>query len=355
MVHTLDPVLIPIYGNIAIRYYGLAYLVGFIAAYFLVNWLVQRKGLGWSKEMMADAVTYSAFGVLVGGRVGYALFYSPDLFIRFRSEPPFWGLLAVNEGGMASHGGIIGLVVGLYLFARKYKVSSLVLFDFAAISGPIGIFFGRIANFINGELYGRPAPADLPWGVKFPTEIETWVGTEPQKLKGLGPVVSKLSESWGSQWETWVQGFLTTGQYRQQIYGVLQEIVLATQKGQMAVVEALAPLLTLRHPSQIYQALLEGLTVFLIVFFASARERRPGMVGCVFLVSYAVARIIGEEFRTPDAHIGFDAFGLTRGQWLSVVMAVLGLGIAFYLHRFSQTFVPGWWKPKSIRVHRKYQ
>jgi phosphatidylglycerol:prolipoprotein diacylglycerol transferase len=354
VVHSLDPVLLPIYGNIAIRWYGLAYLAGFIAAYFLISWLVKRKGLGWPAQQISDLITYGAIGVLVGGRVGYALFYSPDLFIRFRAEAPFWGLLAVNEGGMASHGGMIGLVLGCWLFARKYKVSPLIVFDLVAISGPIGIFFGRIANFINGELVGRPMEQAWPWGVKFPSDIEFWPAQAPEKLRELGQAVALLPGQTRELWDQAVARYLSVREGATYIHQTLHEVVVATQKGQAAMIQALEPVLTLRHPSQLYEALLEGALVFVVLMYLSSRDRKPGLVGASFLMVYAIARIIGEQFRMPDAHIGFDWLGLTRGQWLSLGMFVIGIALYFFWNQQMASVVPGWRKAKSVKVSRRH-
>ena len=354
MVHSLDPVLLPIYGSIAIRWYGLAYLIGFIAAYFLISWLVKRKGLDWPAQQVSDLITYGAIGVLVGGRMGYALFYSPDLFIRFRSEIPFWGLLAVNEGGMASHGGMIGLVVGCWLFAKKYKTSPLIVFDLVAVSGPIGIFFGRIANFINGELVGRPMEKAWPWGVKFPSDIEFWPSQAPEKLRDLGEAVALLPGQSKDLWEQTLTHFLRAGEGANYIHQTLHQIVLATQRGQTTIIQALEPVLTLRHPSQLYEALLEGVMVFIVLMYLSSRDRKPGLVGASFLIVYAIARIIGEQFRMPDAHIGFDWLGLTRGQWLSLGMLVIGLGLYFLWNQQMVAVVPGWCKAKSVHIGRRH-
>jgi phosphatidylglycerol---prolipoprotein diacylglyceryl transferase len=355
MVHTLNPIIFSIYGNIAVRWYGLAYLIGFIVAFFLINWLGKRQGQDFKTEMVSDLVTYGAFGILLGGRLGYALFYSQDLFIKFKSDFPFWGLLAVNEGGMASHGGMIGLVVACLLFAKKYQVSSLYTFDLVALCGPIGIFFGRIANFINGELVGREAPQGTPWTVKFPSDIEFWPSQFPEKLRHLAEVVVHIPGYSREKWLEWVDTYKTTSEARAQIFHGLQDIVEATQTGNTQVVEALAPYLVSRYPSQLYQALLEGLLLFLVLFFLWARDKKPGLIGASFVVFYALARILGEQFRMPDAHIGYQWLNLTRGQWLSVIMLLIGFVLIFVWSKQGAQKIPGWWRRPSIRLHRRHR
>ncbi|MCS6838546.1 MAG: prolipoprotein diacylglyceryl transferase [Bdellovibrionaceae bacterium] len=354
-VHSLDPVIFHIYGSLAVRWYGLAYLLGFVCAYFLMKWLIARQGQNVTQEMLGDLVTYGAFGVLIGGRLGYAIFYSPDLFIKFRSDFPFWGLLAVNEGGMASHGGMIGLVVGCWLFARKHKVNLLYVFDLVAVSGPIGIFFGRIANFINGELVGREAPPGLPWAVKFPTDIEFWPSQAPEKLRDLAQVVSKLPGWTAEKWQEVVENMGRSFEARQMVYEALHQIVIGCQKGQQDLIQGIAPYLVARHPSQIYQALLEGLLLFLVLFFLWAKDRKPGLIGAYFVIFYALARIIGEQFRMPDAHIGYQWLNLTRGQWLSIGMLVVGVVLWALWRRQMGGEIHGWFRVKSIHVRRKYR
>jgi len=354
MVHTLNPIIVSIYGNIAIRWYGLAYLAGFIVAFFLISWLAKRQGQGLKPEMVSDLVTYGAFGILIGGRLGYALFYSPDLFIKFRSDFPYWGVLAVNEGGMASHGGMIGLTIACLLFARKYKISSLYTFDLVALCGPIGIFFGRIANFINGELVGREAGAGVTWAVKFPSDIEFWPASEPEKLRYLADVIQHVPGYTREKWLEWMDAYNSASAVRMHVYQGLRDIVHATQNGNQHVIEAIAPLLISRHPSQLYQAMLEGLLLFLILFLLWARPQKPGMIGASFLIFYAVARIVGEQFRMPDAHIGYQWLNLTRGQWLSIGMLLIGLLLAFIWSSQGVQKIPGWLRARSIKVHRRH-
>jgi phosphatidylglycerol:prolipoprotein diacylglycerol transferase len=266
MVHDLDPVLWHIYGDIGIRWYGLSYIMGFIAAYFVISWLGERQKSGLTSDMVSDLITYLALGTIIGGRLGYVFFYSPDLLTKFKPDFPFWGVFAVNEGGMASHGGMIGITIACWLYVRKTGINFPYLLDLCAVSGPIGVTFGRIANFINGELVGRPAPPDLPWAVKFPQDIYLWPKNEPQKLEGLSSVVDKMGIN-ASQWLDWVHQMKSDPAAREQVFSGISKIVTEIQHGNGPVKEALAPLLTARHPSQLYAALLEGALLFLILLF----------------------------------------------------------------------------------------
>lgn len=353
MVHDLSPFLIRFSGDFGIRWYGLAYIAGFLAAYFLFRWLSVRHKAGLQPEMVSDFITYGAIGVLAGGRLGYCLFYDPSLFMKFKASAPFWGVLAVNEGGMASHGGILGLMVACWLFSKKYDVRLLYLFDLVSLAGPIGIFFGRIANFINGELVGRVAPPEFQWGVKFPTDIYQWPASNPSQLQALAPVVEKVPGFTADQWLTWVDQFRVDPAARQKINEGLMAIVDQIQSGNAAARDALGPLLELRYPSQLYAALGEGLFIFLVLFILARSPRKAGLLGTYFFMLYGAVRIGTEMFRLPDAHIGFDWLGLTRGQWLSVGPILIGLVCWILWSRSGSMIIPGWARVASIKLNRR--
>ena len=353
MVHDLSPFLLRISGDVGIRWYGLSYITGFVLAYFLIRWLANRQRVGLTAEKVGDFVTYGAIGVMVGGRLGYCVFYSPDLFLKFKSTFPFWGVLALNEGGMASHGGMIGLAVACMYFAHKNGLSLLYLLDLASISGALGIFFGRLANFINGELVGRPVEGTFPFTVKFPQDILYWPNTDVSKLGELAVVADKVPGLARDQWLQWVDQFRYEASAREAIQNGVYQIVDAIQSGNQAAKEAIAPLLTERYPSQLIAALGEGLFVFIILFLFWYKPRRPGVVGCLFAASYAVARICSEQFRMPDAHIGFQWLGLTRGQWLSVAMLIIALVFMFLWNRRNILPTPGWGLGPHVKIHRR--
>lgn len=351
MLHDFDPFLLQISGNIGIRWYGLSYLMGFICSYFLIVWLTSRQKAGLEPRQVMDFITYAAFGTLIGGRLGYCLFYDQELFMKFTSSFPYWGVLQVHKGGMASHGGMIGIIVACLWFARKYGVYSLYLFDLCAVAGPIGIFFGRIANFINGELMGRPAPESFPLAVRFPQDILSWPSQEVDRLNSLVPVVEPLGIAKES-WLEWVNGYKFS-KGSGDLIATLERIILEVQEGNGAVKEALKPLLTPRHPSQLYAAVGEGLFVFLVLFFLWRKPRKPGFIGAAFVMVYGAVRIIDEMFRLPDAHIGYQALDLTRGQWLSVVMFFCGLILMLLWGRTERLRVLGWQKEAVIKINRR--
>lgn len=334
-VHNLDPFALQLTETFGIRWYGLAYLAGFVVCYFSIVYMIRKGRCLLTEVQLADFITYGAIGVLGGGRLGYCLFYSPDLLTSVDGHFPYWGVLKVNEGGMASHGGIIGVMLVCLWYARKHKLPFLHIMDLTVIGASLAFFFGRIANFINGELYGREAPATLAWAVKFPSEMFLWLQRDFNRLHTIAPVVDQMKsvpatngsfEVTGSLWKTWLDNYGPDPVARGRVAEVIENLIHRIQYGDDSIRQALAPFLTPRHPSQLYQCFLEGFMVFLILAWIWRKPQKPGVVSGWFGVLYCIARIIGEEYRLPDAHIGFQWLGLTRGQWLSIGFVMFAVG-----------------------------
>ena len=358
MVHDLSPFIFKfpetsLWGDqFGIRWYGFSYMLGFICAYKIISWLAERQRAGLNYTMVGDFITYAAIGTLVGGRLGYCLFYEPSLFFSFRPTIPFWGVLAVNEGGMASHGGIIGIIIACILYGKKHGINYVYLLDLAAVTGPLGSLFGRIANYINGELVGRPADASFPLAVKFPNDILNWPNQEFERLNTLAPVVEKIGIE-TSKWSELLGSFSTDGLARDQVYSALHKVIYEIQNGNTAAKEAIASVLDPRHPSQLYAAASEGLFTFVILFFLMRKSHKPGFIAGWFIIIYAVMRIANEQFRMPDAHIGYQLFGLTRGQWLSIAMLIVGIITLLYWTRTQSQTIFGWKQEDSVKVGRR--
>lgn len=250
-----DPVAVAI-GPFAIRWYALAYIAGIVIGWLYARMLLQRQRL-WggpspiSLEAFDDFILWVTIGIILGGRTGYVLFYNLDFFIRHPAE-----IFELWKGGMSFHGGFMGCVAAVVLFGWKRKVPILSLGDITCAVGPIGLFLGRIANFINGELWGRPADASVPWAMVFPN---------------AGPLP--------------------------------------------------------RHPSQLYEAGLEGIGLFVILalMIRAGALKRPGLIIGAFLTFYGLARITGEFFREPDPQLGFLWGGMTMGMLLSIPMVIVGI------------------------------
>lgn len=361
-VHDIDPFAIFLDLDLGffyldgIRWYGLAYLAGFLAGYAFIYQMAKRGRSPLVPEDAGDLTTYCALGVLLGGRFGYVLFYQPHLLFSFKERFPWWEAIDPTGGGMASHGGMMGVMLACFLFARKRKVPFMHILDLTMLSGALAFFFGRIANFINGELYGRASDPNFAWAVKFPSEMHRWVrdatqGVGPMKeqalerLKSLGPAVESLSpitlkggrtfEATAEAWTQWVHRLAAggSGSVQNRFYQFIDWSIESIQNGNQKVVEALEPLLTPRYPSQLFQSAMEGLFVFVFLCLIWLKPRKPGVISCWFGISYALMRILGEQFRMPDAHLGFQALGMTRGQWLSVGLLVISVVVLFFCQR----------------------
>ncbi|HMO01967.1 MAG TPA: prolipoprotein diacylglyceryl transferase [Oligoflexia bacterium] len=325
-VHNISPFALKITDNFGIRWYGLSYLVGFLLAYLVIRNLSKTDRSPLALLKVGDFIFAAALGCIIGGRLGYCFFYEPALLVDFRFRLPFWGALALNEGGMASHGGIMGIIIACVIYGKRHHLPIWHLIDLCAYTGPLGVFFGRLANFINGELVGRPCDPNLAWAVKFPQDILLWPRYLPDRLKELEGALSLIgvsSESWHKLLGAFPIGI-------QKIDQILYSVIERVQNGDQALRVAIGEVLTPRHPSQIYEALLEGLVLFLLLFFVWRSPRKTGVLTGYFLIFYSILRVVGEQFRMPDAHIGFQIFQLTRGQILSLIMLLIGLIILIY-------------------------
>lgn len=318
-LHNIDPFAIKLWGGFGIRWYSLAYLCGFLSGYLTMLGMAKWGLSPLKPEQAGDCIFWCAVGTIIGGRLGYCLFYSPDLFFQFSSSFPFWSVLAINEGGMASHGGIIGIAIAAILFARRFNVPALHVFDLCTLGGAIGIFFGRIANFINGELVGRACEKNCFFAVKFPQDILSWPINSPEKLHKLAPVIKEAGVDPNS-WLSWLSSYRFNSSSWEHINETLNLIIFKIQQGNQLLAIKLEPLLLSRHPSQLYEALLEGLLIVVLLSVIWLRPQKPGVIASYFGLIYTIVRIFGEQFRLPDAHIGYQLFNLTRGQWLSIAM-----------------------------------
>jgi len=250
---------------IAIHWYGITYLVAFGLFLFLAirrTRLPQFAGTGWTRRDVEDLLFFGVLGTVIGGRLGYVLFYKPGFYFGHPLE-----IFAVWKGGMSFHGGLLGVIVAMALFARSRGRHFLEVTDLVAPCVPTGFAAGRVGNFINGELWGRFSSPDLPWGMVF-----------PQSGSNLP-----------------------------------------------------------RHPSQIYQFLLEGMLLFVLLWVYGKKPRGLGQVSGAFLVGYGVLRFIAEFFREPDAFLGLLTFGMSMGQWLCVPMIVAGLWLWVWASRKAAT------------------
>lgn len=320
-IHDLNPVALPIYGNLAVRWYGLAYLAGFVAGFLLLRHLARRSLWVLKPEKTADFIAAAAmFGVFLGGRLGYVFFYQlPEQgWSKILSDPLM--IFRVWEGGMASHGGILGLVIFTWFYAKKEKVTWTGLGDGLCVVAPLGLFFGRVANFINGELYGRIVEGVVPWAVRFPLSLMK----EPESVQ---------RDAWQACAE--IEPSLMDAQS--------MDALIAVARENPEVSQTLGDFLPPRHPSQIYEALLEGALLFAILWWVRTRYKNApdGLLTGLFFALYAGFRIFGEQFREPDAAL---VGSLTRGQFFSLFMFVFAA--LFLLHAWR-----GWKRGTSNIQH----
>lgn len=295
-MHDLDPVLLPIGGAIGIRWYGLAYAAAFLISGWLLRVYHRRGRSPLNEAQQSNFLLACMLGVLVGGRLGYILLYDPQTLRRI-SE-----IFAIWNGGMASHGGFVGVIAAVAWCARSSGMGFLRLGDLVVTLTPPGLLLGRLANFINGELWGTPTNGT--WGVKFPTEILSW---SQAKLDLLSARLSPNALPATSDWP-----FI---------------VISRIQSGDAALRDALAEALRPRHPSQLYEAALEGLFLLGWTQWRLWRTRvleYPGRLAGEFLLLYGVVRVLGEQFREPDADL---IFGMSRGVFYSLFLMAGGLAL----------------------------
>lgn len=252
----IDPVAVQL-GPLVVRWYALAYIAGIVLGWQYALKLCREKPALVTPQQMDDFIVWLTLGIILGGRVGYVLFYNPMHFLQNPSE-----ILQLWHGGMSFHGGLGGVLLAMFLFGRKHGIKFFALADVVAVCVPFGLFFGRLANFVNGELFGRAS--DVPWAMVFPNG-----GPNP------------------------------------------------------------------RHPSQLYEAGLEGVVLFAVLWIAmrcGARDR-PGIISGLFLIGYGLARFTVEFAREPDAQLGYLSFGLTMGQYLTLPMLAFGAALIVWANR----------------------
>ena len=317
-IHNLNPVIIDIPGTpLALRWYGLAYVAGFVLGYLVLCQLSKRNLFCIEQKKLGDFVTLMCIcGVLLGGRLGEFFFYwLPEHGLQGFLNDPTW-VLRVWEGGMASHGGILAVILTAIWYAWKNKISAVQLIEGVAIVSPIGLFFGRVANFINGELYGRITDATSPIAMKFPQELFSL--PPQQQIQSMTAVEHAAGNS--------IRNLAQPGEA---FFDTLTRICRENE----AASEALGQFLSPRYPSQLFEAVGEGLIIFIVLISVRLlwRNAPAGIFSALFAFIYATARITCECYKEPDAAVWH---GITQGQLLSILIAIIG--IPFLIHAILQ-------------------
>jgi phosphatidylglycerol:prolipoprotein diacylglycerol transferase len=308
IVHTCDKFALRLSGDFGVRWYGLAYAAGFVVAWLVMRWFARTRRSPITVAQAGDIATILAFGLLIGGRLGHIIFYEPDLLVSFTNAFPFWGVLQLQRGGMSSHGGIIGIAVATFWLSHRSRVPALVIGDLACFVAPIGLGLGRMANWVNGELWGKPLPdaaQESPpwWSVKYPEEMLLTNFPNADRLAELAPLRTQLGI------ETQVP--------------IAEALYRACYADNAAVIAKVAPLLTARYPINFMQAMTDGVVLFTILAVAWVRPRPAGWIFGWFMLTYGILRIITEQYRTPDPDI-LTIGPVTLPMTLSALMCAIG-------------------------------
>jgi len=288
LIHpNFDPIAVHI-GPVAIRWYGLMYLLAFALCILILRLRLKQSQIAaqqWTTKDIDDLLFHGVLGVILGGRLGYVLFYQASYYFSHPMQ-----IFRVWEGGMSFHGGLIGVTLAMILFSYKRKRHWLEVTDYIAPAVPLGLAVGRFGNFINGELWGRVTSPTAPWAMLFPdaaNEDRQWMLAHPVEAARMGLV-----------------------SVYQQTQGLLP-----------------------RHPSELYEMVLEGFLLFVVMWFFSRKPRPLGAVSALFVICYGIARFLVEFTRQPDSFLGFLAMGFTMGQWLSLPMILVGVIVFIWAYK----------------------
>ncbi len=349
-LHDLSPVIWEPFPGFPLRWYGMAYLAAFLIAYLQLRFLISRGATPIPKDRATDVIITAALAAVIGGRLGYVVFYKPSALITFYGQFPYWDVLKLWGGGMASHGGMLGVLVAGFILSRGFVTESgtriarshpLHILDRLALITPPGLLLGRLANFINGELLGKiVAPAGQPapwWAVRYPQEfnerssevtLEQW--TELSRAIGVPLTDDEV-----------VLAAFDRG---------LEQLLLQLQAGSAEAAAKLESIVNARHPSQLYQAAAEGLVLGAVLWIIAKSPRRAGVVTAWFMIVYGLLRILTEFWRLPDSHLAVSRIaGLSRGQWLSAILTAAGVLLLVFVARRQTPVFPGWGRNSTSR------
>ena len=295
-VHTLDPFVFKLTDTFGPRWYGVSYALGFMAAWLILRWLSRTGRTPIRPAQVGDFITWCIVGVVVGGRLGHVLLYDREVLWTFSGSFPFWELLAIHRGGMSSHGGITGVILACIAFGRANGIAPLAVVDTSAFIAPAGLMFGRLANWVNGELWGKVLPAGMQasppwWSVKYPREAIDLASSASAREQA-------------------------------------EHLVAMAYAGDQRAVAEVAALVPARYPNNFIQAFTDGPALMLVLVIVWWKPRLAGTMSGAFLVAYGVLRVLSEQYREPDSAVLFEVpapiGAVTSPILVSALMVVLG-------------------------------
>ena len=294
IVHHLSPFALQFSDGVGIRWYGLSYAMGFLVAWMVLRWLARTGRTQLQPALTGDYITWCIAGVVIGGRLGHILLYDQFLLWKFTAQFPFWGVLEIHKGGMASHGGIAGVVLASVFFARKDGISPGGMVDTAAFITPPGLMFGRLANWVNGELPGKLLPDSMQqsppwWSVKYPDDALVMANTP-------------------------------------EAYAAAKHLHTMAYTGDAEAIKEIAAMVPAHYPNNFIQAITDGPLLMLLLVIVWWRPRRAGTLSAAFLIGYGVLRNVSEAYREPDDGV-FSVGPLTTPILVSMLMVVLGITV----------------------------
>lgn len=308
--------------GVRLQWGGLLLLLGLILSANVIKWLSRRQKMNLSSSVIGSSMTWMTLFALGGGRIGYALFYDFNMFFQFRGDFPFWGMFALGEGGFSFHGCILGAVLGSVFLVFRHELNQAYVLDVAALVAPLILIFTRLGSFLSGEMPGSAAPAGFQWALRFPSEVLFWGVVSPEKL-------SQAGFSSGS------------------------EMLAAYHQNPVAFLAQYGNLLEGRHPVALYSALVEGLLVFLILFFIWKSPRRPGVVLSSYFFLAGLAGLVLSPlhwsiFQRPQMFLS-----LSTTQWLHLIMVIWSVVFYMLWARSRTRILPGWGIGANIKIHRR--
>jgi|GEM_PF-5623646 len=323
MIHDFGPEMLTLFGALRLQWFGSFVFVGVIVSAWFASWIAHRQNAGFSQALVGSALSWMFIGSLLGGRIGYGLFYDTNMFFRFRPEFPVWGLLAFSEGGLSWHGAVLGALVASIFFAHRSGLSQMYILDLTAWVAPLLLFFSRLGSYFSAELLGAVSSAPTPIAFKYPAEILRWPEEVPEKFAQISDL------------------------------GSAQEIFNRFQAGDLALQTQVLPLLEFRYPFALISALAEGLLVFILLFLIWKSSRKPGMVTSAYLFFTAMAGFAVSTFEWIDASKNPSLLSFSLYQWICLFTALWALIFYVLWVRSRSMSIPGWSRGANIRIHRR--